>query len=110
MQIRNIVFALMKRKNIDDFESDEWQQQYEYKSFLPNRICLQWIISDPELNYLNSLADRYIGRLDAFSNRIPDLDFFLTTHIAIEATVSSKIEGIQTSIEQAFIKEKNIEP
>jgi len=47
-----------------------------YKSFLPNKICLQWIISDPEINYLNSLADRYIGRLDAFSNRIPDIDFF----------------------------------
>lgn len=100
----------MERKDIDDFKSGIWEQQYEYKSFLPNEICFQWIIADPEINYLNSLADRFIGRLDAFSNRIPDIDFFLTTHIAKEATVSSKIEGTRTSIEEAFIREEDIEP
>ncbi|WP_422349709.1 Fic/DOC family N-terminal domain-containing protein [Flagellimonas sp.] len=100
----------MYAKNLNEFVSGSWIQQFKYKSFSPNEICLQWIIADPEINYLNSLADRYIGRLDAFSDRIPNLDFFLTTHIAKEATLSSKIEGTQTSIEDAFVKEEDIEP
>jgi Fic family protein len=100
----------MEGRNIENFKAGIWQKQFEYKSFLPNKICFQWIISDPEINYLNSRADRYIGRLDAFSDRVPDIDFFLTTHIAKEATVSSKIEGTQTSIEDAFISEEDIDP
>lgn len=100
----------MKAKCINEFVAGKWQQEYQFKSFSPNKIYLQWIIDDPEINYLSSLADRYIGRLDAFSNRIPDIDFFLTTHIAKEATVSSKIEGTQTSIEDAFITEEDIDP
>lgn len=93
-----------------NFIAGKWQQQYQYQSFTPNKICLQWLISNPSL--LNKLgeADRYLGRLDTFSELIPDIDFFIKMHVTKEATVSSKIEGTQTSFEEAFIKEENINP
>jgi len=100
----------MQKIDFKNFIAGKWQQQYEYQSFKPNIICIQWLISDPSL--LNKLgeADRYLGRLDTFSELIPDIDFFIKMHVTKEATVSSKIEGTQTSFEEVFIKEEDINP
>jgi Fic family protein len=100
----------MQIQDIHDFESGKWIQQYEYKSFSPNSINHQWIISNPSLQHLLSEANRHLGRLDAFSELIPDIDFFIKMHITKEATVSSKIEGTQTSFEEALIKLEDINP
>lgn len=97
-------------KDIKEFISGEWIQQIEYKSFAPSKINNQWTISDPEIMSILSEADRNIGRLDAFSELIPDIDFFIKMHIAKEATFSSKIEGTQTSFEEVLIKQENINP
>ncbi len=97
-------------KDITTFKAGIWKQQLEYKSFLPNTICLQWIISNPKLLSKLGEADRYLGRLDAFSELIPDIDFFIKMHVTKEASVSSKIEGTQTSFEEALIKESDIHP
>lgn len=96
-------------RNISDFTAGVWLQQFEYKSFMPERINAEWILSDNALQVLLSEADREIGRLDAFSTLIPDVDFFIKMHITKEATVSSKIEGTQTSFEEAFVKEDAID-
>jgi len=100
----------MQTIDFKNFIAGKWLQQYQYKSFTPNKICIQWLISSPRL--LNKLgeADRYLGRLDTFSELIPDIDFFIKMHVTKEATVSSKIEGTQTSFEEVFIKEENINP
>ena len=100
----------MQTKEIKDFKAGKWIQRYEYKSFTPNKINLQWLNSNPILQNLLSEADRYIGRLDAFSELIPDIDFFIKMHITKEATVSSKIEGTQTSFKEALIKVDDINP
>ncbi|MCL9804112.1 Fic family protein [Flavobacterium amniphilum] len=100
----------MQTRDIKDFKAGNWLQQYEYKSFSPEKICLQWLISNPAIISKLGEADRYLGRLDAFSDLIPDIDFFIKMHITKEATVSSKIEGTQTSFEEALIKEEDINP
>ena len=110
LQIRDFIIALMQTKNIEDFEAGKWVQRLEYKSFSPNKISLQWLVSNPDIQNLLSEADRQIGRLDAFSELIPDVDFFIKMHIVKEATVSSKIEGTQTSFEEALIKREDIDP
>ena len=100
----------MQKRNIDDFNSGEWIQQFEYKSFSPEKICLQWIMTDAALQTLLSEADRQLGKLDAFSELVTNVDFFIKMHITKEATVSSKIEGTQTSFEEALIKAEDINP
>lgn len=100
----------MQTMDFKNFEAGKWEQQYHYQSFTPNKICKQWLISNPNLLSKLGEADRYLGRLDTFSELIPDIDFFIKMHVTKEATVSSKIEGTQTSFEEVFIKEEDINP
>lgn len=98
------------QRNITDFKAGQWVQRLEYKSFTPEKIYLQWLISDSALQLLLSEADRLLGKLDAFSELVPDVDFFIKMHITKEANLSSKIEGTQTSFEEALIKIEDINP
>lgn len=100
----------MQTQDIKDFKAGKYKQRLEYKSFTPTKVCLQWVISHPALHTLLSEADRAIGKLDAFADLIPDIDFFIKMHITKEATVSSKIEGTQTTFEEVLIKEENLNP
>ena len=61
-----------------------------------------------ELISLLSQADRELGRLDMFSEYIPNIDLFITMHIAKEATKSSMIEGTKTNIEDALLGKEDI--
>ena len=100
----------MQTIDIQHFKAGKWVQRFEYKSFTPNPICVQWLITLPEILQLMSEADRYIGRLDAFADLVPDIDFFIKMHITKEATVSSKIEGTQTSFKEALFKADDLTP
>ena len=96
--------------NLKDFNSGRFVKQLAYKSFSPEKINHEWIISTPEVNKLLSEANRLIGELNAFSQIIPDIDFFITMHILKEATTSSRIEGTKTNMEEALVKEEDIKP
>ncbi len=95
---------------LSGFRAGNWTQQYQYKSFMPAIINIPWQIDDASVQELLSQADRKLGELNAFGSLIPNVDFFITMHIAKEATLSSKIEGTQTNVEEALMKEKDIEP
>jgi len=95
--------------NIDDFVSGEYIQQYEYKSFSPITINREWEISDGEIQTLLSEADRALGELNAFSQLIPDVDFFIAMYVTKEATQSSRIEGTRTNMEEALLDKQEIE-
>ena len=88
--------------DIADFKSGQLENRYQYKAFLPERICHEWVIADPELTELLGRADRALGELNAYAQLIPDIEFFIGMHVAKEATQSSRIEGTQTNIEDAF--------
>jgi len=96
--------------DLQDFISGKYIKQIEYKSFSPEKIYHEWVISTPEVNKLLSEANRLIGELNAFSQIIPDVDFFITMHILKEATTSSRIEGTKTNMAEALIKEEDINP
>lgn len=100
----------MQTRKTNVFSTGNWIQRLEYKSFTPNPIALQWMVEDPVIHQLLEEANREIGRLDAFSELVPDVDFFIKMHITKEATVSSKIEGTQTSFQEAFISQHEIAP
>ena len=96
--------------DLHGFISGKLIKQIEYKSFSPEKINHEWIISAPEVNKLLAEANRLIGELNAFSQIIPDVDFFITMHILKEATTSSRIEGTKTNMEEALVKEEDINP
>lgn len=96
--------------DIKDFISGKDKQQYQYKSFLPNPVNIEWKISDNSLIHLLSEADIKLGELNAFSQLVPDIDFFIKMHVSKEATTSSRIEGTQTNIAEALQKEEYIDP
>ncbi len=96
--------------NISNFKAGKLVQQIQYKSFEPNSIDMQWQIDVPELTFLLSQADRKLGELNAFSQLIPDVDFFIKMHVLKEGTTSSRIEGTQTNIDEAVRKEEYIRP
>jgi len=88
--------------NLTDYHAGTVEDRYEYKAFLPERICHEWVIADPELADLLGRADRALGELNAFAQLVPDISFFIQMYVAKEATQSSRIEGTQTNIEDAF--------
>lgn len=96
--------------NISEFKSGEYEQQYEYRSFLPSFINWEWTLSDPQILTLLEEANRLLGELNAFSQLIPDVDFFIQMHITKEATTSSRIEGTQTNIEEALVDKRDLDP
>ena len=92
------------------FKSGTYKNQYQYKSFTPALVNIDWIVSSPELNMLLSQADIKLGELNAFSQLIPDVDYFIKMHVMKEGTKSSRIEGTQTNIDEALQKQKYILP
>ncbi len=96
--------------DIKNFRAGKYIKQIEYSSFLPEKINTEWIISSPKVNHLLSDANRLLGELNAFSQLIPDVDFFIKMHISKEATTSSRIEGTKTNMEEALLNEEEITP
>jgi Fic family protein len=96
--------------DISRYKAGTFKKKYSYNSFSPELINHEWVINDAKVNHLLSEADRKLGELNAFSVLIPDVDFFIKMHIAKEATKSSRIEGTQTSIEEALQDAEYIDP
>ncbi|MBT8245900.1 MAG: Fic family protein [Winogradskyella sp.] len=91
-----------------NFKAGKYINQGYYKSFQPEQINRQWLLEDMELLELLSKADRQLGRLDMYSEHIPDIDLFISMHVLKEATQSSKIEGTQTNMEEALLDKEDI--
>ena len=96
--------------DIRDYKAGQYKQQYEYKSFDPTLINHPWEFSDGQVQSLLSEADRALGELNAFSQLVPNVDFFIRMHITKEATQSSRIEGTRTNMEEALLGEHDIDP
>jgi Fic family protein len=95
---------------LSKYHAGHYEAQYEYQSFLPSMVNHPWIIDDPALLELQSQADRALGELNAFSQLVPNVDFFIQMYVAREATYSSRIEGTQTNVEDAFKQADDVAP
>ena len=84
------------------FNAGNYISQGTFKSFIPEDINRKWTLDDMEVIELLSQADRQLGRLDMYSEYIPNIDLFISMHVVKEATQSSKIEGTKTNIEKAL--------
>jgi Fic family protein len=95
---------------VKDFQSGYYVQQGYYKSFQPSEIDRVWFLDNMELIQLLGRADRELGRLDMYSNYIPNIDLFISMHVLKEATQSSKIEGTQTNMAEALLNREDVAP
>ncbi|MDQ3140614.1 MAG: Fic family protein [Bacteroidota bacterium] len=95
---------------ISSFNAGKLVQRIKYKSFEPSMADLPWLMDNPELLMLLSQADIKLGELNAFSQLIPDVDYFIKMHVLKEGTQSSRIEGTQTNIDEAIQKAEYILP
>ncbi|WP_339919270.1 Fic family protein [uncultured Flavobacterium sp.] len=91
-----------------NYKSGNFENQGYYKSFQPSFINKHWLLDDMEIQQLLSKADRQLGRLDMYSEYIPNIDMYISMHVLKEATQSSKIEGTQTNIEEALLDKDDI--
>jgi len=95
---------------IEEFVAGTFREQYQYKSFQPHRVNLQWRWDSPEINTRLELAARTLAELNAFSLIVPDIDLFIEMHVLKEASQSSRIEGTQTHINDAVLDASQIDP
>ncbi|MBV6485626.1 MAG: hypothetical protein KFKLKKLM_02196 [Flavobacteriales bacterium] len=98
----------IKLLSMKNFEAGKRINQGTYKSFQPEYINRKWTVENIELLSLLSQADRQLGRLDMYSEYIPNIDLFISMHVLKEATQSSKIEGTKTNIEDALLEWEDV--
>lgn len=91
-----------------NFIAGRYINQGTYKSFQLEKINRKWEIDNMELLNLLSQADRQLGRLDMYSEYIPNIDLFISMYVLKEATQSSKIEGTKTNIEEALLDKEDV--
>jgi Fic family protein len=91
-----------------NYKSGHIVNQGYYKSFQPTFLNRTWQIDDLEILSLLSKADRAIGKLDMYSQYIPNIELFISMHVLKEATQSTKIEGTETNMEEALLDKSEI--
>jgi Fic family protein len=96
--------------NIKNFKSGTLHQEYQYKSFLPEKINHTFTWDDPRINTMLENATRALGELNAFTMIVPNVDMFIQMHITKEANTSSKIEGTKTEMDEVLIAKEQIDP
>jgi Fic family protein len=96
--------------DLSDYTAGRMQARYEYQCFKPELINHAWVISDPNIIALNSEADRMVGELNAYAQLVPDIQFFITAYVIKESTQSSRIEGTQTTMVDAFKDAEDLDP
>jgi len=96
--------------DINGFDAGRIERGYRYEAFLPTCINARWQMHDQNIPGLLEEASRLLGELNAFSQLIPNVDFFIQMYVAKEAVSSNRIEGTQTSLEEALQNLHDIAP
>jgi Fic family protein len=97
------------------FKSGEYKtlflgKEYEYNSFLPYSINRTFEWNDKRIPMLLEEASHSLGSLNECSLLVPDINTFIRMNVLKEATISTRIEGTMTEIEEAVLPEEEIMP
>jgi Fic family protein len=101
---------LKKTADIEAFKAGRYEKGYQYAYFVPELINRQWEWKDPQLGTLLEKASFSLGELNSFARLAPNIDLFIQLHVTKEAVISSRIEGTQTSMDEAVMPLEEIEP
>ena len=94
---------------LSTFDQGKKEESYEYSYFLPTMINQEWDIDDQEITLLLEKAAVKLGELNAYARFVPNMEMFIKLHVTKEAVVSSKIEGTQTNMNEAFLPKEEID-
>jgi len=92
------------------FKAGIFTKQHGYKGFKPYPIQYPFEWESDVVIKLLSEANLMLGELNVYSELVPDVNFFIEMHKVKEATNSTRIEGTQTSIDEAVLKKANLAP
>jgi Fic family protein len=92
------------------FRSGVFRLNSGYQAFYPEGINRAYGFDDSAMLPLLESATLRLGELKNWSELAPDVDQFIRLFVIREATLSSRIEGTQTSIEEALLKADDISP
>ncbi|MFC2175721.1 Fic family protein [Bacteroidota bacterium] len=95
---------------MEAFKSGQYKQQYQYKSFMPTLLNVPFEWRSEAVITLLERASTKLGELNSHSKHVPDINFFIGMHKTKEAITSSRIEGTRTSIDEAVLGVKNVDP
>ncbi len=92
--------------DIQTFRSGSYREEFQYRTFQPSQVNHAWTLNDAELGTLLSQADRKLGELNAFSQLVPDVDFFIRMHVSKEATTGRSCIARRSPLSGGSIKPK----
>lgn len=89
--------------HIERMKAGTWVKATGYRYFMPEPIDRQWMWSDPLVNTLLERASVRLGELNSYARLVPNIDMFIQLHVTKEAVISSRIEGTQTTMDEALL-------
>lgn len=93
---------------MQDFTAGVYRQQREYKSFSPSFINCPFAWENRQIDQLVEQAANLLGKLNAYAEIVPDVDFSMPMSIAKEAINSNLIEGTKTEIDEVVLPQTEI--
>ena len=96
---------------IENYNSGHYEKSAAgYRYFVPHKINDEWLWSNQQINKLLERAAIKLGELNSYARLVPNINLFIQLHVAKEAVVSSRIEGTQTEIAEALLREAEVLP
>lgn len=95
---------------LEEFSAGQYEKGYEYRYFRPSLINQTWQWHTPLINALLEKAAVKLGELNSYARLVPNVDLFIQLHVTKEAVVSSRIEGTQTNMQEAVLREADVAP
>lgn len=81
---------------------------HKYLAFLPESINKEFSWKDPQIDTLLEQARGWVGELNAYSKLVPNVEYFIQSHVAKEAEQSSRIEGTKTTLEELYLDKDDL--
>lgn len=92
----------MASEEKEAYQSGHYERQLAYSYFVPSKISREWYFESPAIPVLLEQASQSLGTLNAFAQFVPSVQSFIQMYVVNESVHSSKIEGTQTSMEEAL--------